>query len=61
MISSYLVKGANVLSVLTGEYCKRDILVENGIVTKLDHGIRNNDAQKLLDAGDLTITPGWVD
>jgi dihydroorotase len=61
MISSYLVKGANILSVINGEYCQRDILVENGIVTEVDHCISENDAQAVLEAKDLTVTPGWVD
>lgn len=61
MISSYLVKDANILSVLSGEYSKKDILVENGIVTKVDSGIHKTDVQEVVKAKGLIITPGWID
>jgi len=60
VLSSYLVKRGQVMDLFTGLCQSRDILVENGVVTAVGEELRAN-AEEVIDASGLTITPGWVD
>jgi len=39
---------------------KKDILIADGIINRIDDNISDDNAQK-LNAGDLIVSPGWVD
>jgi dihydroorotase len=60
MLSSYLFKNANILDVYTGKYDKKDILVEDRVITQIDKAI-NKKTQAVIDAQGLIVTPGWMD
>jgi dihydroorotase len=60
MLSSYLFKNANILDVYTGKYDKKDILVEDRVITQIGDAI-NKKTQAVIDAQGLVVTPGWMD
>ncbi|MEL7623203.1 MAG: amidohydrolase family protein [Clostridiales bacterium] len=60
MLRSYLIKNASIMSIFDGVVSKGDILVENGIVTRIGEEL-SAAAEETIDAQGLTITTGWVD
>jgi dihydroorotase len=60
MLHTYLIKNARIMSVFDGSCVQKDILVEGGIVKNVAAQI-SDPAEEVIDAGGLTVTPGWVD
>ncbi len=60
MLTSYLFKNAHILDVYTGTTEKKDILVEDRVITAIDNAI-DKKTQAVIDAQGLTVTPGWMD
>lgn len=61
MPKNYLIKNAAIKSLFTGDVTVRDILVEDGIITRLAENIDGPQVRTVLDASGMLITPGWVD
>lgn len=60
MLKKYIVKNGTLLSVLDGTEQKTDILVENGVVTKIAENITSEDAD-VIDAEGMYVSVGWLD
>ena len=60
MLNMYLVQNGTLLSVLDGSEKKTDILVENGIITKIAEGIEAPDAE-VIDAAGMLVSVGWLE
>ena len=60
MLNKYLVQNGTLLSVLDGSEKKTDILVENGIITKIAEGIEAPDAE-VIDAAGMLVSVGWLE
>lgn len=56
-----LIKKATIIdSSSTFDGKKMDLLIENGIITKISESIVNNEA-KIIESEDLYVSQGWVD
>lgn len=60
MLKKYIVKNGKLLSIMNGEECKADILVENGIITKIAENITDEQAE-VFDADGMYVSVGWLD
>lgn len=60
MLHSYLIKNGTLLSILDGSEKKTDILVENGIITKIAENIETP-AIEVFDAQGMYVSVGWLD
>ena len=60
MLNKYVVKNGTVLSILNGEEKKADILVEDGVITKIAENIEIEEAE-VIDAEGMYVTVGWLD
>ncbi len=60
MLKKYIVKNGTLLSIMNGEECKADILVENGIITKIAENITDEQAE-VFDADGMYVSVGWLD
>lgn len=60
MLAKYIVKNGTLVSILDGSERKTDILVENGIVTKIAEGIEACDAE-VFDAEGAYVSVGWLE
>ena len=60
MLNSYLIKHADIMNIFTGTCERKDILVENGIITAMGDSITCT-AGEVIDASGFIVTPGWVD
>ncbi len=60
MLNKYLVKNGTLLSILNGEEKKADILVENGIITRIGEGLEAAEAD-VIDASGMYVSVGWLD
>ena len=60
MLDKYLIKNGTLLSILNGEEKHADILVEDGIVTKIAENIEAAGAE-VIDAEGAYVCVGWLD
>ena len=60
MLKSYLIKNGTLVSILDGQEEQADILVENGVVTRIGKGIEAPLAE-VFDARNMYISIGWLD
>ncbi|MBQ1467242.1 MAG: hypothetical protein IIZ27_02075, partial [Solobacterium sp.] len=60
MLDKYLIKNGTILSILNGEEKHADILVEDGIVTKIAENIEAAGAE-VIDAEGAYVCVGWLD
>ena len=60
MLDKYLIKNGTLLSILNGEEKHADILVEDGIVTKIAENIEAAGAE-VVDAEGAYVSVGWLD
>ena len=60
---SYLIKGGTVVSVdpVIGTQRNCDVLVENGIITSVGHGIDALEGVSIIDATESIVSPGFID
>ncbi|MBQ6489074.1 MAG: hypothetical protein IJI75_07560 [Solobacterium sp.] len=60
MLKKYVIKNGTVLSILNGEETKADVLVEDGIITKIAENIETEEAE-VFNAEGMYISTGWLD
>lgn len=60
MLNSYLVKNGTLVSILDGTEVKKDILVENGVITKIAEEIQTP-VQEVFDASGKYVSVGWLE
>ena len=60
MLKSYLIKNGTLVSILDGSEKKADILVENGIITRIEEGMDMPEAE-IFDAEGMYVSVGWLD
>ncbi len=60
MLKKYVIKNGTVLSILNGEEMKADVLVEDGIITKIAENIETEEAE-VFDAEGMYVSVGWLD
>ncbi|MBQ1532283.1 MAG: hypothetical protein IIZ57_09100 [Solobacterium sp.] len=60
MLKKYVIKNGTVLSILNGEEKKADVLVEDGIITKIAENIETEEAE-VFDAEGMYVSVGWLD
>lgn len=60
MLKKYIVKNGTLLSVLDGSEQKADILVENGIISRIGSDIEDAEAE-VFDAEGMYVSVGWLD
>ena len=60
MLKKYIVKNGTLLSVLNGSEQKADILVENGIISRIGSNIEDAEAE-VFDAEGMYVSVGWLD
>ena len=60
MLKKYLVKNGTVLSVLDGSERKADILVEDGIITRIEEDLCDSEAD-VFDAEGMYVSVVWLD
>ncbi len=60
-MTDLLVKGGTLLDPSQGIYEKKDITISGGKVEEVSKKISEGNAQKVLDASGLIVTPGFVD
>jgi dihydroorotase len=60
VLKKYLIKNGTLLSLLDGNDRKADVLVEDGIITKIAENIDVSDAE-IINAGGMFITIGWIE
>ncbi|MCR4745608.1 MAG: dihydroorotase [Lachnospiraceae bacterium] len=58
-----IIKNGNLIDPASGIFSKKDILIENGIISKVSDNINPNEYSEadLIDASDLTVCPGFTD
>lgn len=56
---NYLIK--NAILVNEGRYFSSDLLIENGIISKIDREIENSGNYKEINAEGLHLFPGIID
>ena len=61
MLKSYLIKNGTLVSILDGSEKKADILVEDGIINRIDAEIEPTDAMEVFDAAGMYVSIGWLD
>lgn len=54
-----LIKNSNV--VFANEIKKKDLLIENGLISKIEDFISNNSAEKIINSSNLFCMPGLID
>jgi len=57
----YLIKGGHVIDAKNGIDGTMDIAVRNGEIARVASNIRESDAEKVIDANGLYVTPGLID
>ena len=60
MLEQYVIKNGTLVSILDGTEQKKDILVENGIITKIASDLEAPQAEE-IDASGKYISVGWLD
>ncbi|MBR2843646.1 MAG: hypothetical protein IKF00_02170 [Solobacterium sp.] len=60
MLKKYVIKNGTVLSILNGEEKKADVLVEDGIITKIAANIETEEAE-VFNADGMYVSVGWLD
>jgi len=60
MGKSYLIKNGTLLSILDGSEKKADILVENGVITRIEENIQNPEVE-VYDAEGMYVSAGWLE
>lgn len=60
MLEQYVIKNGTLVSILDGTAQKKDILVENGIITKIASDLEAPQAEE-IDASGKYISVGWLD
>lgn len=60
MLNSYIIKNGTLISILTGNCRQADILVENGVITKIEEHI-HMPAVEIFDASGMYVSIGWLD
>lgn len=60
MLNSYLIKNGTLVSILDGSEEKKDILVENGVITKIAENIQTPVAE-VFDAAGKYVSVGWLE
>ncbi|MCR5448615.1 MAG: hypothetical protein K6F23_04400 [Solobacterium sp.] len=60
MLKKYVIKNGTVLSILNGEEKKADVLVEDGIITKIAENIKTEEAE-VFNAEGMYVSVGWLD
>lgn len=61
MFSSYLIKHASIFSPGRKKSEPCDILVEKGVITKMERNLTDENTEFVLDAQGMLVTAGWVD
>jgi len=56
-----LIKNGSVLTVTQGKMVGADILIQNGIITKIGQGIEAPDGIRIIDASGKFVIPGIID
>lgn len=56
MLNSYLIKHADIMDIFTGDRERKDILVENGMITAMGDSITCT-AVETIDASGFIVTP----
>ena len=60
MPQKYLIQNGTMVSILDGSETRADILVENGIISRIAPNIEPNSAET-IDAEGMYITTGWLE
>ena len=60
MLNRYLIKNGTLVSILDGSERKTDILVEDGMISKIAEGIEAPDAE-VIDAEGMLVSVGWLE
>ncbi len=60
MLKKYVIKNGTLVSILTGEEKKADILVEDGVITGIAENIEDKEAEAIDAAGNY-VSAGWLD
>lgn len=60
MCNAYIIKNGTLVSILDGSEKKQDILIENGIISKIAECITAPQAE-IIDAAGKYISVGWLD
>ena len=55
-----LIKKATILQPGQDELTKKDILIEDGIITNIAKGISDSEAT-VIESPNLHVSPGWLD
>ena len=56
----YLIKNGTLLSILDGSERKADVLVENGVITRIGANLECAGAE-VYDAANMFVTVGWLE
>ena len=60
MLNAYIIKNGILVSIMDGSEEKADILVEDGIITKIAEHIEEPSAE-MIDASGMYVSVGWLD
>ena len=60
MLKSYIIKNGTLVSILDGSEKKADILVENGVITRIEEKIEAPLAE-VFEAEGMYVSVGWLD
>lgn len=56
-----LIRAANVLDVVTGEYAEADIRIDGGVITELGPNLSAPDSAQILNTAGKYVLPGLID
>ncbi len=56
-----LLKNGTLIDYKTNIFEKRDVLIENDKITKIDNSIGESEADKIIDCTNLYVMPGMID
>ena len=60
-MNSILIKNGKVIDGTGNPWFKADLLIENGKIKEIVPKIKNNDAEEVIDATGLIVSPGFID
>lgn len=60
MLDRYVIKNGSIMSIMDGSIMNADILVENGVITRIENNISVPDAE-VIPANGMFVTVGWLD
>jgi N-acyl-D-amino-acid deacylase len=58
---SFLIKNGRIIDGTGNPWFRGDILIDNGVIKEISLNIINKDVDKVIDASNLVVSPGFID